>query len=375
MCGPGPSFFRLDSSLTRCLIGSSEVFWPSPPGTFLFEYERPFGPQNERAQDSRIAVECSRSRSRAASTVPGTFSRPANENNSRSFERDGACRVQAASIEESYMLDVFPLIVGVVVGGLLLLLGGVMILAIVLTAWKGMCSHGWPTAFGRVVSVEIATGPISPMPEADRAASEDSSQPELVYEYEVDGKRFTGNTVQVQGNVQTDRSQRRERELLKRYSAGQAVLVFYNPRKPDEATLQPGIPRGLLPMTAWGGVLFTVGLVLVLIFSGAMRFPPSPRVAGIVFFVPGWALVLFGFRSMWLVVASRNWPATQAKVTHSTVVPGSESQLFQPSVIYEYEVQGESYVGTAIDWGRSDMSCDDAQRIADKYPVGEAVME
>ena len=153
----------------------------------------------------------------------------------------------------------------------------------------------------------------------------------------------------------------------------QSILVYYNPAKPEEAVLQPGVPRGLLPLTAAGAVMFFVGLGLILIFTGAMEFPPGPWVTGLVFLVSGLALILFALWNIWTVVASWQWPTTEAEVTYSEVVQGSERLGFQPRVAYRYEVQGVSYTATAIDWGRFDMPRAEAQRVVDKYPVGELV--
>jgi hypothetical protein len=198
-------------------------------------------------------------------------------------------------------------------------------------------------------------------------------QAKLVYEYEVDGRRLTADTLQVRGNMQTVRSVRHEQELLSSYPEGKCILVHYNPAKPEEAVLQPGVPRGLLLLTAGGAVMFFVGLGLILIFTGAMTFPPGPLATGFVFLVSGLALILSASGNIWTVVASHFWPTTEAVVTHSEVVPGSKNGSFQPSVAYEYEVQGVSYTATAIDWGRFDMDRAEAQRLTDKYPVEHRV--
>ena len=153
-------------------------------------------------------------------------------------------------------------------------------------------------------------------------------QASVVYEYEAEGKRYTADTLQIRGNMQTTRSVRRERELLSRYPPGKSVLVYYNPAKPEEAVLQPGVPRGLLPLTAGGAVMFLVGLGIISIFTGAMKFPPGPLATGLAFLVPGLALILFALWSIWTVVASWHWPTTEAEVTHSEVVQGSESLAF-----------------------------------------------
>jgi hypothetical protein len=195
----------------------------------------------------------------------------------------------------------------------------------------------------------------------------------IVYEYEVDGIRLTADTLQIRGNMQTARSVRQERELLSGYPEGKRVLVHYNPAKPEEAVLQPGIPRGLMPLTVGGAVMAFVGLGIILIFTGAVTFPPGPLATGLTLLVPGLALILLALWSIWTVVVSRSWPTTEAIVTHSEVVPGSESGSFQPTVAYQYEVQGISYTASGIDWRRFDRDRAEAQQVVDKYPAGKLV--
>ena len=95
--------------------------------------------------------------------------------------------------------------------------------------------------------------------------------------------------------------------------------------------------------------------------------------AGLAFLIPGLASILFALRSIWTVFTSWHWPTTEAEVTHSEVVQGLESLIFQPRVAYQYEIQGVSYTAAAIDWDRFDMAHAEAQRLADKYPVGKLV--
>ena len=134
------------------------------------------------------------------------------------------------------------LIIACLGGGLLLLVGGLIIVAFLLTVWKGLRTRRWQVTFGRVITSGMTTEETEDMP-GEWSLPDPAS---VVYEYEAEGRRYTADTLQIRGNLQTTRSLRRERELLSRYPAGTSVLVYYNPAKPEEAVLQPGIPRGLL---------------------------------------------------------------------------------------------------------------------------------
>ncbi len=72
-------------------------------------------------------------------------------------------------------------------GGLLLFVGGVMIMAFLLTVWEGIRTRSWPAIVGRIITSGMATE------KAGNTLKEGSfsGQAGVVYEYEVDGKRFT----------------------------------------------------------------------------------------------------------------------------------------------------------------------------------------
>ena len=184
-------------------------------------------------------------------------------------------------MEASFCVGV--LVVACLSGGLLLLVGGLTIVAFLLTVWKGIRTRRWQVTFGRVITSGVTTEITEDKPEEWSLPD----QAKVVYEYEAEGKRYTADTLQIRGNMQTARSVRRERDLLSRYPPERSILVYYNPAKREEAVLQPGVPRGLLPLTAGGAVLFLVGLGLILIFTGAMKFPPGPLATGLAFLVPG----------------------------------------------------------------------------------------
>jgi hypothetical protein len=79
---------------------------------------------------------------------------------------------------------------------------------------------------------------------------------------------------------------------------------------------------------------------------------------------------------LWTVVASRSWPTIEARVVRSTVTRfrGDDRTVnYLPSIAYQYEVDGTTFVGTQLDWGRLGTTDEKAQRVADDYPVGKLV--
>jgi len=88
--------------------------------------------------------------------------------------------------------------------------------------------------------------------------------PKVTYEYEVDGEKYTSSQLAlIEHNSPDENLARRKAE---KYSPGQQVEVFYNPRKPKFAVLSVGDPTaGKLPygITVFGVVLIISGVIWI----------------------------------------------------------------------------------------------------------------
>jgi hypothetical protein len=87
-------------------------------------------------------------------------------------------------------------------------------------------------------------------------------------------------------------------------------------------------------------------------------------------------LILAGRRSIRRAGASEAWPAVQGVVIESTVAAKREGrQLYRPVVRYRYEVGGERYEGSRIQWAASAAyrKYTRARRILDRYRSGQTI--
>lgn len=91
-------------------------------------------------------------------------------------------------------------------------------------------------------------------------------KPKVVYEYEVEGKKYTSTQLAL---VQTDTADEAlAREKANQYFVGQLVTVYYNPKKPEFATLD--ICAGRVDVVVYlafiiGSVATIAGLVWLLV--------------------------------------------------------------------------------------------------------------
>lgn len=104
-------------------------------------------------------------------------------------------------------------------------------------------------------------------------------------------------------------------------------------------------------------------------------------ILGAVFLAAGIGLSIWGHGMLAEAKASADWPTVQGKVTSSGVsvrksTSGSGSKkrtstVYEPSVIYDYTVNGKSYTSHRITAGDfSSSSSKRAHRIVNKYPAG-----
>jgi hypothetical protein len=114
-------------------------------------------------------------------------------------------------------------------------------------------SSRWPGTEGLVTKSELA--------EYAGTRSSRSYRADIAYTYTVNGTRHTGGRVRL-GSTRTSHASDAE-AIQDKYPVGKSVTVYYDPAKPGEAMLEPGLVRGvwLLPGL---GLLFLLSGVFIL---------------------------------------------------------------------------------------------------------------
>jgi hypothetical protein len=145
-------------------------------------------------------------------------------------------------------------VVALVIGGF-----GLAVLAIVVSSLREAAAmKHWPVAQGRVLSAKveeyrqsISRGTGGPR---DRMTL---YQPVLLYEYEVSGKRFQGSRIAQSPGLNRGVPEFAAK-VVDRYPSGSAVMVRYNPKRPDESVLEPRVPASWIFGAAVGVALLVL---------------------------------------------------------------------------------------------------------------------
>ncbi len=129
--------------------------------------------------------------------------------------------------------------------------------------WRARRSMGWPSVMGVVEETWVRVSESRYDTDDGSFFSTEMFHPEIRYRYWVDGRTYEGQWIYSGG--QTGVADRDEAEkVLAPYAAGRQVQVFYNPRNPSEALLQPGKVDGLGAMVLIALLFLAMAFWLVL---------------------------------------------------------------------------------------------------------------
>lgn len=142
-----------------------------------------------------------------------------------------------------------------------ILLGIALIAAFFVNRRERKAAAAWPTTRGRITMSQVIEK-VERETDDDGDEREDTIyQPEIRFEYRVDGGAYSSNTWKPGGAVGTG-SPKFAESIVARYPVGQSVAVHYDPKHPDHAVLEPdnraGATAPLVAGLAFGlaGTLF-----------------------------------------------------------------------------------------------------------------------
>lgn len=142
----------------------------------------------------------------------------------------------------------------VTLGLLFLIFGGIVFFAWGLPPLKySQESANWPSVQGTITNSEIDTW---------RRDGKTYYQPNIVYTYEVEGKKYTSSKVTV-GDPPSDTNMSPAKRVQNEYQPGKQVMVFYDPEAPASAALKPGIQKNDILLAFITGIFPLIGMLLL----------------------------------------------------------------------------------------------------------------
>lgn len=122
-------------------------------------------------------------------------------------------------------------------------------------------STTWPSVEGIIEQSSVSTTHRSGKNKKTMYAAE------ITYRYTVEAQEYHCSTVAFGGNGSSSSSQAAY-ALTKRYPVGQAVPVYYEPQKPENAVLEPGVTWASYAVYGIGLVFLVVGGLMSTVSAG-----------------------------------------------------------------------------------------------------------
>jgi len=177
-------------------------------------------------------------------------------------------------------------------------------------------------------------------------------------------------------------------EILQRYPRGKAVMVYYNPRDPNECILEKDAPGKIREV--WLGTIVLAALILGVFFAiteGADWLPtimakPSRAPAVMLLIVVSLLMLMFSRVFTKQVNAMKKWPTTSGRIIRSDVTTTLQRHrrpyrsngdynvtMYVPRIVYSYEVGGHDYQGDEVGWSTTSNRRAVAEKQIKRYPL------
>ena len=204
------------------------------------------------------------------------------------------------------------------------------------------CSK-WPVVIGEVISSKMKAK-YKKLAQFAEAAHMVTSlyQPDITYTYEIDGEKYTNNTVRPVG-----RNVYKEIPVVQRvinlYPEGSKVYIFYNPTDPHKSLLDPWIRFSPVAITIPTALIF---LGLGLSFSGNNQLIPwGINLISYALYVASILIIGQNIRYLVKVSKSKKWPYVEGEIIKVMVYRGgtANGDSYNVDITYNYNVEGEIY--------------------------------
>ncbi|MBD3270157.1 DUF3592 domain-containing protein, partial [Candidatus Peregrinibacteria bacterium] len=142
-------------------------------------------------------------------------------------------------------------LVGIIVGILFMIIGASTLYFSLGEVFSAYNSENWQNAPGKVIVSEVVRDVDSD--------GDISYRTDVLYQYQVEGKQFTGNTIYF-GKMDNSNPGEANR-IITDYPEGSEVKIYYDPDDPNISTLIPGINWEVFFLPGIFAMFFIMGFI------------------------------------------------------------------------------------------------------------------
>ena len=120
-------------------------------------------------------------------------------------------------------------------------------------------STNWETTYGKVINSFVKE---TYNRRSDDATSAWMYEPIVEYEFEINNRKYSNNTINVGGDSKTN-NKYGVREIVEKYPKGMTVSVFYDYEDPNMSCLEKKLNGGFYFVFTFGIAFIVIGLLLL----------------------------------------------------------------------------------------------------------------
>lgn len=137
-----------------------------------------------------------------------------------------------------------------IAGLILFIIGFKMLVISSYSIANSFMAREWTMTKGRIIHSDVYT--------SESAGEASSYRPNIVFEYSVFGEKFICDRLFYGVDIMSSLNLGNSKKLIKKYPVNKEVTVYYNPDKPKQSVVEPGLHFGLC-------ILFFVAVCMVII--------------------------------------------------------------------------------------------------------------
>jgi hypothetical protein len=143
-----------------------------------------------------------------------------------------------------------------IVALIILIIGFVVFSLAMISIFKSVLSKSWTTTIGKVIKSEIYTS-------RDNDANA-MYRPDIAFEYIVNGEKYMSDRLYYGVKIMSSGNWINSRKLLEKYPVDKEIIVYYDPDRPIDSVIEPGIHFSLGGFFIFSICFIILGLVIYL---------------------------------------------------------------------------------------------------------------